>query len=253
MPNEVTPKKQNESGHAKLLESLDRLIANGSNLDQGRLDPPADLTIAALQAVLTQGTLLHGNVGNSKADFRTIALDRTTVVDKFDAVAAQSVGQLAGRGASVETVEDARSYVRKLQGARSKPKATQDPNSPNFDPTEKNISASQQSSAAKISNFLELVDFLEAQPEYADVRQSGVSIADLRALAQSAQTKHTASIAAVARLDTDRNDRNKFFYLDDGNICDLAARYKNLVKGVFGAGSVEYKTINAIPFKKRKL
>lgn len=252
MPNEITPKKLQESGNAKLLESLDRLIAGGAQLDQTKLNPPLDLTIAALQAKYTNGLALHTAVGNSKADFRTSALARNVEIDKFDTLASQSVAQLAARGASKETVEDGRGYVRKIHGSHSKPKAGQDPASPNFDPTEKNISASQQSSAAKISTFLELVDFLEAQNIYANVNQAGLLIGDLRAVGTTSQNLHTASIADAAQLAADRNERAKFFYLDPDNICDTAARYKNLVKGTYGAKSVEYKTINAIPFKKRK-
>lgn len=253
MTPENTPKKIYESGHAKLLESLERLIANGAELDQMRLDPPSDLTITALQAVLAQGNTLQTAVGNSKADFRTVALDRKLEVDKFEPLASQAVAQFEGRGGSKEAVEDARSYVRKLQGKRSTPTAVQDPSSPDFDPTEKNISASQQSNAAKIATFLELVDFLEAQSLYANVKQAGLVIGDLRAVGNAAQTKHTASIAAAAALANDRNERNKFFYLDANNICDLAARYKALVKGAYGAKSVEYKTINAIKFVRAKL
>jgi len=142
--------------------------------------------------------------------------------------------------------------VRKLQGRTLKPKPVTDPASPAFDPTEKNISSSQQSNAFKISIFLELVDFLEAQSIYPGVKQTGLVIADLRTVGTSAQTKHTASIAQAATLAADRNARNKFFFLDPDNICDLAARYKNLVKSAFGAKSPEYKTINAISFKKPK-
>ncbi len=241
-----------DTGYPKILESLEELIAQGALLDQTRLNPPADLTITALQSVHTQGSGLHTTVGNSKADFRTVALERQVVVDTLETLAAQAVAQLAARGASKETVEDARSYLRKLQGRSLKPKPVTDPASPDFDPTEKNISSSQQSNAFKISTFLELVDFVEAQDVYASVTQAGLLIADLRAVGISAQTKHTASIAKAAALGADRNERKKFFFLDPNNICDLAGRYKNLVKGTYGAKSLEYKTINAIPFKKRK-
>ena len=253
MQTQNKPKKLQETGNAKILESFDRLAAFGATLDSGTLNAPPDLTTAALQAAHAQGTLLHTAVGNSKADFRTAALERQTEVDKFDALASQSVAQLIARGASKETAEDAKSYVRKLQGRRAKPKVETDPASPNFNPNEKNISASQQSNAAKIATFLEFLDFLEAQSAYSGVKQSGLLVGDLRTIAADAQTKHTASINSGATLAADRNTRNKFFYTDANNLCDLAARYKNLVKGTYGASSLEFKTINAIPFTRAKL
>jgi len=246
-------KKQYESGHAKLLESWDKLIAFSETLDQERLNPPDDLKLAALKAVAAQGGDLQLSVGNSRADWRTIALARAVIVDTFETRASQAVGQLAGRGASKETVKDARGYVRKLQGKRSKAKPQDNPETPDIDESEKGVSASQQSSAAMISTYFELLDFLEAQDAYAGVTKAELLIANLRAVGEEAQTKHEESIAAAAKLSSDRRERNKHFYLDAGCICELAARFKELVKGEYGAGSPEYKAVNAIKFKKAKL
>ena len=81
-----------DTGFPKILESLEELIAQGALLDQTRLDPPADLTITTLQNVHTQALALHTAVGNLKADFRTVALERQTEVDKLEPLAVQAVG-----------------------------------------------------------------------------------------------------------------------------------------------------------------
>lgn len=240
-------------GHAKLLESLDKLIAFSKTLDQTRLNPPDDLTPAALQAVYDNAVALQAAVGNSKADWRTVALERQTEVDKFDSLAVQAVGLLSGRGASKESVEDARGYVRKIQGKRAASKKTIADKTALPDESAKTVSSSEQSNAQKISNFSELIDFLEAQADYANVTQNGLKIDDLRSVADAAQTKHTVSINAATKLSNDRNERNKVFYLAPNNICDLAKRFKELVKGTYGAKSLEYQTVNSIPFKKAKV
>lgn len=242
-----------DTGHAKILESLGKLIAQSETLDQSRLNPPPELKLAALKTLRDNATASQSQIGDSKAAWRTIALGRVTVVETLETLAAQAVAQLEARGASPKTVEQARGYVRKLQGKRSSEAAVDDPATPDVDESEQSISASQRSSAALIANFNELVDFLEAQPAYAGVTKPALLVASLRATAASAQAKHDASIEAAATLSNDRIGRNKIFYLDAGNICDIAARFKNLVKGEYGASSPEYKAVNAIRFKKPKL
>lgn len=247
--------KQYESGHPKLLESLGKLIAIDETLDQARLNPPAGLRLADLQAKRDAGTTLQTTVGNSRADWRTVALDRATDIEKFDSIAAEAVALFEGRGASKESVEDARGYVRKLQGRRlsaAKP-ATDENGNPVLDESPQGISAAQTSAAAKISTMYELIDFLEAQPKYAEVNKPGFTAAELRAFVDATQAKHDASLASVAKLSGDRRERNKFFYTDEDCICELARQFKALVGGAYGFKSPEYKAVNAIPFRKPKL
>lgn len=249
------PKKIYESGYSKILESLGELIAASETFDQTILNPPPELTLAALNTMRADGTALQQAVGNSRADWRTVALDRAVDIDSFESIASQAVAQLAGRGASKETVEDARSYVRKLQGKSLTVKKIDDPNTPDIDESEKGISKSQQSSAAMLSTFYELIDFLEAQPEYASVNKAGLTIADLRAFADAVQAKHNLSITSAANLAAARIVRNKFFYITPkSNIIDRALQFKELVKGSFGgAKSPEYKLVKSIIFKRPKL
>jgi hypothetical protein len=247
--------KQYESGHPKLLESMGKLIAIDETLDQTRLNPPDGLKLSELKTKRDTATVLQTGIGNSRADWRTVALDRAVDIEKFDSIAAEAVSLFEGRGASKESVGDARSYVRKLQGRRlSAAKPALDANgNPVFDESPKGISAAQTSAAAKISTMYELIDFLEAQPKYAEVNKSGFTAAELRAFVDTTQAKHDASLASVAKLSNDRRERNKFFYLNDDCICELARQFKALVGGEYGFKSPEYKAVNAIPFRKPKL
>lgn len=245
--------KQYETGNAKILESLTRLIAFDETLDQVKLNPPPDLTLTELNALQTNAVTAQRDVGNARADWRTIALDRALGIEKFAPLASQVVGQLDGRGAGIETIKDAMFYVRKLQGRRAKPKPPIDPNAPpTLDESEKGISASQQSAAAQLSIMFEFIDFIEAQTVSAGIKSAGLAAADLRAFAESVQAKHNASITAVADLTNKRGIRNELFYTHENNICDIAKRFKSLVRGEYGATSVEFKTVNAISFKKTK-
>lgn len=254
--NEPDLKKTNsksETGHAKFVESIERLIAADATLDAAKLNAPADLNSAALAALLPAATARHQKVGDSKAGWRTIALERRTDIEQITSMAAQAVALFESRGASKEKVEIARSYVRKIRGGGAKKIITPDnPATPDVDETEKGISKSQQSSAAVLSVFFELIDYLEAQPEYAGVTNAGFEIADLRDFADATQAKHTASITAVTGLSADRSERDAFFYNDRTSVLNLARRYKKLVFGAYGGKSPEYALVNQIPFQKPK-
>lgn len=250
MPTTTNPVSRSETGHAKFIESIERLIAADATLDPAKLNAPADLTSAALAALLPTANARLTQVGNSKADWRTVTLDRQTEADEIDSRAAQAVALLEARGARRETVEDARSYVRKLRGSRKSKRSTDNPATPDVNESDTSISVSQQSNAAKIAAFSELVDFLEAQSEYASVTNAGYTVSELRAFADNLHAKHTVSINAATTLSRDRAARAAFFYNDPASVLKLAKRYKKLVFGAYGAKSPEYELVNSIPFQK---
>lgn len=248
--NAPKSKSVSEKGHAKFLESLDRLIAVDATLDALTLDAPADLNSTALAAMRAQAATAHDKIGASKANWRTVALTRQTDADELDSMAAQAVALLEAQGASAETVEDARSTVRRLRGDRKTDAPKDDPLTPNVDESAGGISTSQQSNAARIATFGELIAFLEVQPDYAQVKKPGFKIAELRAFNEALDAKHNASIAAATALDIDRGDRNGIFYLNDDSILARVKRYKKLVFGTYGGDSDEYRMVNEIPFEK---
>jgi hypothetical protein len=240
-----------DNTYATMLESLGEMIAFEETLDLAKVDPAPDLIPAALTDLRAEATNLHASVGNSKGDWRTATLDRTTDADKLASMASKAVAALESRGASAEKVEQARFYVRKLQGKRAGERPADDPLTPDIDESENSISASQQSNAAKISNSYELIDFLEAQSEYASVNNPELKISGYRAFVDSVAAKHDVSINAAAKLSGDRIKRDKVFFDNPDSILNRAKRLKKAVGAAYGFDSVEYKTINAIPFSRK--
>lgn len=250
MPENNPPKtiSKSETGHAKFIESIERWIAADQTLDPLKLNAPAGLKSADLAQMQTDAIARFEKVGDSLAKWRTDALARQTDADQIAPLASRAVALLEANGASAETVKDARSYVRKIQGAGSK--KADDPATPDVDESEKGISKSQQSNAAKLGFFDQLIEFLEAQPEYANVTNAGFTVAELRAFKDATQTKHDASIGSATTLSVDRGARNGVFYENADSVLSRAKRYKALVRGAYGADSPEYALVNAIPFRK---
>lgn len=240
-----------DNTYSKLLESLGSLIAFEETLDLAKVDPAPDLMPAALTVLRTEATALHAAVGNSKGDWRTATLDRKIDADQLASKASKAVALLESRGAGAETIEQARFYVRKLQGKRAGAATVDDPSTPDIDESEQSISASQQSNAARISTFYEFVDFLDAQTEYAGVNNPELKASALRAFADSVSGKHDTSITFATQLSSDRIKRDKRFFDDADSILNRAKRLKKAVGAAYGFDSPEYKTINAIPFSRK--
>jgi hypothetical protein len=239
-----------DNTYATMLESLVEMIAFEETLDLAKVDPAPDSTPEALTDLRAEAATLHASVGNSKGDWRTVTLDRATDAGLLASKAAKATALLEAKGASAETIEQARFYVRKLQGKRATPAAVDDPSTPDVDESEQSISASQQSNAAKISTSYEFIDFLEAQTEYAGVNNPELKIAAYRAFVDSVSAKHDASINAQTTLTSNRIKRDKVFFDNPDSILNRAKRLKKAVGGAYGFDSPEYKTINAIPFQK---
>jgi hypothetical protein len=240
-----------DNTYSTMLESLGEMIAFEGTLDLVKVDPAPDLMPAALTAFRAEATGLHASVGNSKGDWRTATLDRTTDADKLASMASKAVAALEAKGASAEKIEQARFYVRKLQGKRAGARPVDDPLTPDVDESENSISASQQSNAAKISNSYELIDFLEAQSEYALVNNPELKISAYRAFVDSVAAKHDLSINAAATLSSNRIKRDKVFFDNPDSILNRAKRLKKAVAQAYGFDSAEYKTINAIEMRRR--
>ena len=233
----------------KNLESLLHLADFTETLDTVKLDAPPDLVPSELRKLHDDSDAAQKKVGDSKGDWRTATLDRQSVAEELSSKAAESLALLEGRGASAEKIEDGRFYVRKLQGKRASPKPVDDPATPDVDESESTISAAQTSNAARIATFLEYLEWLEPQSEYAGVKAAGKTVTEMRTFGESVEAKHAASVTAVTELSADRINRDKFFFDNDDSIINRAKRLKRLIGGAYGFDSPEYETANAFPFR----
>lgn len=239
-----------EKGHAKIVEALFRLIAFLQTLDPAKYSPPnVNLTIFSLQALHAAALNALAEVSGAKEVWRTDAKARALLVEKLATIAASAVGLFASLGVDKERVDQAKSYLRKLQGRRASPAIADDPNTPE-DESEKSISASQQSSAQMIAHFRALTDFLAAQVEYQGLTDAGLQVSDLTSMADDVEDKHQTSVISAAQVTSKRNARDVMLYDNANSVCNRAALVKEYVKGKYGTTSPEYQTVRAISFEK---
>jgi hypothetical protein len=237
------------AAQAKIIEALGLLVAYLETLDPAKYNPTnTNLTIDALQDLRAAADASMQEASDALAVWRTKAKDRALLIEKMPVLAAQAVNLFASNGADKERVKQAQTYLRKLQGKRAAPAVADNPDTPDVDESQQSISASQKSAAQMIANFRALVDFLQAQAEYQSVNVAGLKPAELNAFADQVEASHNESINAAAQVTSKRANRTNLISGDDDSIVKRAAAVKNFVFAVYGAKSVEYKTVKGFKF-----
>ena len=209
---------------------------------------------ASASASITSATSKY-NLMKSASNSREI------VFEPLKKLSTRILAAIKACGAPIQTVNDAQTYNRKIQGKRAKPikevtNAEEDRTpSSNETPIDPNvvihISRSQQSYDSKIEFFAKLIDLLGTIPMYAP-NEADLKIPALNTLLTSMKTSNTAVITATTNFKTAMLSRNAILYKPVTGLVDVAQECKNYVKSVYGATGGNYKLVSAIKFTRRK-
>lgn len=234
-----------ETGHAVNSANFQKLLT--SALALGPLFNPTKnaLKLPQLDALALQvenalnGVILKSTTYNDKVNQRSIAYSGVRIL------ATRLIGALEATDAAPQTIEDAKLFWRKLQGKRAtvakKQMATNEP-----EPS--SISVSQLSFDQQIQHLAGLISLLQSVPSYAP-NETDLTLTSLRTLLTHLKTKNNEVAEAQTDLNNERLLRNKLLYEPSTGLVAVASDVKKYIKSVYGAGSAEYKQMNAIAFK----
>lgn len=195
------------------------------------LKDKADLT---LLEVVTQNTNYNNKVNDRMIAFNDV---RTLSTRLFNALQASD--------ATAETIKDAKTFNRKMQGKRAS--TSQEPVDPDA-PAPKTISTSQQSYDQLIQHLIGLKSVLETEPSYTP-NEVDLQIANIDAKIADLTSKNTIVATAYAGVSNSRIARNKILYAENSGLVNIAFAVKKYVKSVFGASSPEYAQVSGLKFK----
>ena len=238
-----------EVGHAKNVANFHDLISFCQGYGATYDPVKASLKIPALQALET----LAQNSLSAVIPFRTAYNDavnaRIQAFSGLKPLSTRLINALQATDATVEKVNDAKTYNKKIQGGRAT--AVQTPVAPDS-PAPNTISASQQSYDQIIQHFAGLISVLESEVSYipneSDLRT--VTLNDRLTLLN--QTNQAISSAYTA-VDNSRIERNNTLYNEETGLVTTANEVKKYVKSVYGASSPQYKQISGIKITKPKM
>jgi hypothetical protein len=134
--------------------------------------------------------------------------------------------------------------IRKIHGARHHQIKPDDEGN--------HVSVSQVSFSEQVEHLKQLTDIVDEQENYRPMEED-ITPGALRKYALVLADLNNHALATVPPLAAARLARNEILYAPKTGMMDTAHMVKEYVKAVFGAGSPQFKEINHITFKTKKV
>ena len=243
-----------ETGHANNVANFEDLTSFCSGYGPAYNPSNAAIKIPALNTVFTNGKNSLSAINAVLPPWKTTVNSREIVFAPLNKLTTRIINSLDACSVTRQTVADAKTYVRKIQGKRASkklPDVTDNPATPENE-SHKSISASQMSFDSRIEYFDKLIQLLAAQAAYTP-NEADLKVAALSALLADMRAKNTAVIAAYTPLSNARIARNNILYTTGTGLVDIACEVKKYVKSIYGATSPQYRQVSGLKFTKRKL
>lgn len=238
-----------ETGHAMNVANFQDLIEFVTGYGVSYNPSKNSLKLPQLIAQKATAEASLADVLNKSTAYNNKVNERSNAFSGLKTLSTRLVNALKTTDATPETIENAKSYNRKMQGKKtsSAPKEI-DPNAvvPNT------ISTSQQSYDQLIQHFAGLMAVLAAEPSYTP-NETELQVATLQATLTDLTAKNTAVSTAYTNISNSRIARNESLYNATDGLVKTSLDVKNYVKSVFGASSPQFAQVKGITFTKVKL
>mgnify|MGYP006374323269 FL=1 len=238
-----------EVGHAKNVANFQDLIefvtGYGAtyNPSKNSLKLPQLVALKATAETKLTDVISKNTAYNNKVNERMVAFSN------LKSLSTRLVNALQTTDATTQTINDAKTFNRKMQGKKAS--ASQTPTDPNA-PAPKTISTSQQSYDQLIQHLAGLKSVLEEESSYTP-NETDLQVATIDAKIADLTAKNTAVSTAYTNISNSRISRNETLYTSDNGIFETASEVKKYIKSVFGASSPQYNQVSGIKFSKPKL
>jgi len=243
-----------ETGHAKNVANFEDLISFCTGYGTAYNPSKNSIKLTQLQTLFAAGKNSLQTVKSTKTTYDNATNAREIVFASFKKLCTRIVNSLEATDAAKQTVDDAKTINRKIQGKRAGKKITEaqpqpEITSPDIPETKKQISVSQQSFDSTIDSFAKLIVLLTAEPLYLP-NETDLKITALNTMLNSFKTTNSAVIAASTAYINARIARDTILYKTDTGLVDIAYEVKKYVKSVYGAGAPEYKEVSNLKFTR---
>lgn len=248
---------RSETGHAKNVANFEDLISFCLGYGAAYNPVNANIKIPALQTKQTAALAALQTVKTTKTAFDNATNAREIAFINLKKLSTRIVNALEATSAAVQTIDDAKTVNRKMQGKRADNSASSTTTNvapvppPTTEPTPKQISVSQQSFDSLIDNFTKLIQVVSTEPAYLP-NETELKVATLNTTLASLKTANTGVVNATTTYSNARITRDTTLYVKDLGMVDIALEVKKYVKSLFGATSSQYKQISGLEFKNHR-
>ena len=238
-----------EKGHAKNVANFQDLIefvtGYGAtyNPSKNSLKLPQLIALKASADANLVDVIAKNTNYNNKVNERIIAFSG------LKSFSTRLVNALQTTDATPETIGNAKTFNRKMQGKKAS--STHTPTDTST-PAPTNISTSQQSYDQLIQHLTGLTSVLEAETSYTP-NETDLQVATIQAKIADLTAKNTAVATAYTNISNSRIARNETLYSTDSGLVQTALEVKKYIKSVFGASSPQYSQVKSIEFSKPRI
>lgn len=242
-----------ETGHAKNVANLEDLISFCTGYGIAYNPSKNSIKLPALSTLFTTAKTVLQSVKTTKTTFDNTTNVREIGFEPFKKLCTRIVNALEATDASKQTVDDAKTINRKIQGKRADkiilPPPPTDPSVKAIEDT--HISVSQQSFNNMIDHFTKMIQSLSAEPLYSP-NENDLKLVQLSTMLTNLKASNTSVISATTAYSNVRIARDSSFYANNTGLVDVAGEVKKYVKSVFGASSPQFKQVSGLLFRRPK-
>jgi hypothetical protein len=269
-----------ETGHAKNLANFETLIIDCQGFGTAYNPSNSAITITALQTIYTNATNALTDITLKNNTLSHTINAREVLFAPLKSLATQIMAALLASGANTETMLNAKTINRKIQGSRATKKIAASTTTPTTTPTgggttptptptatttptpspertapttttvvPHSISTAQLSYDNLVAHFQDLVNYVSLYSAY-NPNEANLKVAALNTTAASFTTANNAVKTAQNALHTSMATRTTVLYNPTTGMINIAKEVKAYVKSAFGASSPQFKEINKIHFKE---
>ena len=238
-----------EVGHAKNVANFQDLIEFVTGYGATYNPSKSSLKLAQLVALKATAEAKLTDVISKNTNYNNKVNERMVAFSNLKSLSTRLVNALQTTDATTQTINDAKTFNRKMQGKKAS--ASQTPTDPNA-PAPTTISTSQQSYDQLIQHLTGLKSILEEEPSYTP-NEAELQVATIDAKIADLTAKNTAVSTAYTNISNSRISRNETLYTSDNGIFETASEVKKYIKSVFGASSPQYNQVSGIKFSKPRL
>ena len=238
-----------ETGHAKNVANFQDLIEFVTGYGATYNPSKNSLKLPQLISLKASADGNLSDVISKNTNYNNKVNERITAFSGLKSLSTRLVNALQTTDATDETIGNAKTFNRKMQGKKAS--ASQTPTDPNT-PAPTTISTSQQSYDQLIQHLAGLTAVLEAEPSYSP-NETDLQVATLQTKIAELTAKNTAVATAYTSISNSRIARNETLYTSATSLVETALEVKKYVKSVFGATSPQYTQVKSIEFSKPRL
>ena len=234
-----------EVGHAKNVANFQDLIEFVTGYGATYNPSKNALKLPQLIALKASADATLADVITKNTNYNNKVNERITAFSGLKSLSTRLVNALQTTDATTETIGNAKTFNRKMQGKKAS--SSQTPTDPNT-PAPTTISTSQQSYDQLIQHLAGLTSVLEAETSYTP-NETDLQVATLQTKIADLTTKNTAVATAYASISNSRIERNETLYSSSTGLVETANEVKKYIKSVFGASSPQFAQVKGIQFK----